>query len=73
MLKSSLCDYSDAYTLVKGAISVVNTLVKDGVANNVNIKVIFKNSAPFTDSINEINKAQVDNANDRCLVMLMYN
>ena len=25
MLKSNLCDYSDAYTLVKGTISVANT------------------------------------------------
>ena len=73
MLKSTLCDYSDAYILIKATISFQNTLVADVVANNVNKKVIFKNSAPFTDYINKINNAQVDNAKDRYVVMLMYN
>ena len=48
MLKSSLCDYSDAYILVKGKIVVNNRAVEDTDANNVNEKVIFKNCAPFT-------------------------
>ena len=47
MLRSSLCDYSDAYILVKGNITVNNT----AAANNTNKKVIFKNCAPFTDCI----------------------
>ena len=47
MLKSSLCDYSDAYILVKGTISVNNTAAANA-ANNTNRKVIFKNCAPFT-------------------------
>ena len=38
MLKSSLCDYSDAYILVKASISVENTAGTDADANNVNIK-----------------------------------
>ena len=33
----------------------------------------FKNCAPFTNCINEINNAQVDNAKDIDIVMLMYN
>ena len=55
MLRSSLCDYSDAYILVKGNISVNNTTAADADANNTNKKVIFKNCAPFTDSITIIN------------------
>ena len=42
MLKSSLCDYSDAYILVKGNIDVNNTGAADSDANNTNKKVIFK-------------------------------
>ena len=38
MLRSSLCDYSDAYMLVKGNISVDNTAAADGDANNTNQK-----------------------------------
>ena len=57
MLTSSLCDYSDAYILVKGNISVNNTTAADPDANNTNKKVIFKNCAPFTDCIT-INNTQ---------------
>ena len=42
MLKSSLCDYSDAYILVKGTITVNNTVAQGAAANNTNKKVIFK-------------------------------
>ena len=41
MLKSSLCDYSDAYVLVKGTISVNNTAAQGAAANNTNKKIIF--------------------------------
>ena len=74
MLKSSLCDYSDAYILVKGNISVNNTAAQGGAANNNNNKkVIFKNCAPFTNWISEINNTQIDNAKDIDIVMPMYN
>ena len=71
MLKASLCDYSDAYILVKGTISVNHTAAA-AVANNDNKKVIFKNCAPFTKCISEINNTQVDNAKDIDIVMPMY-
>ena len=48
MLKSSLCDYSDAYIHVRGTITVNNTAAEGAAANNNNKKVIFKNCAPFT-------------------------
>ena len=73
MLKSSLCDYSDAYILVKGTISVNNTAAQGAAANNTNKKVIFKNCAPFTNCISEINNMQIDNAKDIDIVMPMYN
>ena len=43
MLKSSLCDYSDAFIFVKGTITVPNTEADAAVANNGNKIVIFKN------------------------------
>ena len=73
MLKSSLCDYSDAYILVKGTISANNTAAQGATANNTNKKVIFKNCAPFTNCISEINNTQVVNAKDIYIVMPMYN
>ena len=73
MLRSSLCDYSDAYILAKGNISVNNTAAAGVDANNTGKKVIFKNCAPFTDCISKINNTQVDNAKDIDIVMPMYN
>ena len=73
MLRSSICEYSDKYILVKGSISVNNTAAVDADANNTNQKVIFKNCAPFTDCISKINNTQVDNAKDIDIVMPMYN
>ena len=73
MLKSSLCDYSDVYILVKGTISVNNTAAQGTAANNTDEKVIFKNCAPFTNCISEINNTQIDNAKDIDIVTPMYN
>ena len=73
MLKSSLCDYSDVYILVKGPVTVYNTPAADHNTNNTNKKVIFKNCAPFTNCISEIINTQVDNAKDINIVMSMYN
>ena len=59
MLKSSLCDYSDAYIFASGTI----TVPKKGEAANPNnrLNIILKNCAPFTDCISEINNTQIDN------------
>ena len=73
MLRSSICDYSDEYMLVKGNISVNNTGADGAAANNTNKKVIFKNRAPFTAFISEISNTQVDDAKDIDIVMPMYN
>ena len=50
MLKSRLCDYSDAYILVSGTITVVESAASGG---NNRIEVVFKNRAPFTDYISK--------------------
>ena len=73
MLRSSLCDYSDTYILVKGNITVNNTAAGGAVANYTNKKVIFKKYAPFTNCISKINYAQIDNAEHIEIVMPMYN
>ena len=62
MLRSSLCDYRDAYIPVKGYISVNNNAGGSGATNNINKKVIFKSCAPFTNCITKINNTQIDNA-----------
>ena len=73
MLKSILCDYSDAYILFKGNITVNNTAGAGAAANNTNKKVIFKNYTPFADCISETNNTQVDSAKYIDRVMPMYN
>ena len=73
MLRSSLCDCSDAYIIVKGNITVNNTAAEGAAANNTNKKVIFKNCAPFTNFINKIINTQIDNAEYIDIEMPMYN
>ena len=72
MLRSSLCDYSDAYVLVNRDISV-NNKGTAAAPNNTNKKVISKNCAPFTNCISKINNTQTDNAEYIDKVMPMYN
>ena len=75
MLRSSLCDYSDAYILVKGRITITGAGA-DAAARQDDERdqsVAFKNCAPFTYCISEINNTQIDNAKDIDIVMSMYN
>ena len=75
MLKSSLCDYSDAYTLVKGKITITGA-GDDAAARQADERdkgVAFKNYAPFTSCISEINNTQIDNCKDIDIVMPLYN
>ena len=75
MLKSSLCDYSDAYILVKGKITItgVGADAATRQADEIDKGVAFKNCAPFVNCISEINNTQVDNAKDIDIVIPMYN
>ena len=72
MIRSNLCDYSHAYMHVKRTITVPNTGTA-AAANNRNKIVLFKNCAPFTNCINEINNTQIDDAHGIDVVMPMYN
>ena len=71
MLKSSFCDYSYVYILVKGFISIAAQVWDN--PNNVDKEVVFKNCTPFTDCISEINNTQIENAKNNDVVMPMYN
>ena len=73
MLRSSLCDYGDAYILVKGTVTVANTVAQGPTNNTANKKVMFKNCVPFINFISKINNTQVDDAHDIDVVMPMYN
>ena len=68
MLQSNLCDYSNAYTVVKGRISVRG----NNNANTRNKQLIFKNSTPFRSCISKINNAFIENAEDVDIVMPIY-
>ena len=69
MLRSDLCDYSDAYVWVKGKITVTNP------NNNANCdrRLTLKNNAPFISCISKINGELVENAEDLDIVMPLYN
>ena len=76
MLRSNLCNYSDAYILVKGTITVTAPGVNNN-ANNIRNKrnrpVILKNNAPFVSCITRINGELIEDADDLDIVMSMYN
>ena len=76
MLRSNLCDYSDAYILVKGTITVTAPGANNG-ANNIRDKrnrpLILKNNAPFVSCITRINGELTEDAHDLDVVMPMYN
>ena len=69
MLESDLCDYRDAYIVVKGKIIVQG----DDNDKRRNKKLTFKINTPFRSCISKINNTFVDNAKDLDIVMPMYN
>ena len=68
MLRSDLCDYSDAYIVLKGNITITNP---DNAKRNK--AVAYKNNAPIINCISKINNVKIDNAEDLDVVMSMYN
>ena len=64
MLRSSLCDYSDAQILVKETITVTREGDTDAAKrlDERNKGVVFKNCAPFTKCISRINGTKINNA-----------
>ena len=73
MIRSNSCDYSDAYIHAKATITFPNTAAAVEPINNSNKTVKFKNWAPFTNCISEINNTQVNDAQDIDIVMSVYN
>ena len=88
MLRSNLCDYADAYILVKGTITIIENpgaepnpdaprtaaqLLAARQADERDKGVTFKNCAPFTKCISIINNADIDNAKDIDILIPMYN
>ena len=71
VLRSDLYDYSIAYILVKGTITVPSQ--KADATNNANEKIIIKNYTPFTNCISRISNTQVYDAHDIDVKMSMYN
>ena len=69
MLRPDLCDYSDAYIVVKGRINVTGT----NNANRGNKSLIFKNNSLFKSCISKINNTFINNAEDLDIVILIYN
>ena len=67
MIRSSLCDYNDAYIHIKGTITIPRTAAAGANPDNR------KNCTPLTNCISKINNTQVDNAEGIDVVMPMYN
>ena len=74
ILRSNLCDYADAYILVKETITITGAGADNAArqADERNEGVAFKNCAPFIKWINRINNTEIDNAKDIDIVMPMY-
>ena len=67
ILQSDLCDYSDAYIVVKGDITV------EGTNKRKNRDFILKNNVPFTSCLSKINGTLIDNAEDLDVIIPIYN
>ena len=75
ILTSNLCDYADAYILVRGTITITGAGADAAArqADERNKSLIFKYCAPFTKCISRINNAEIDTAQNINIVKLMYN
>ena len=69
MLKSDLCDYSDAHIVVKGRINATG----NNNANRRTYKLIFQVNILFEACIWKINNIFIDNAENLNIFMPMYN
>ena len=69
MLRSDLCEFSNAHIVVNRDIS----LEVDDDTNKHDRNLVFKNNASFINCITKINGIKVDNAEDLDVVIPMYN
>ena len=75
MLRSNLCDYSDAYILVNGTITVTGNHPRDrqNFFHNFFQKSFFSIFLPFISCITRINGEFIEDTDDLDIVMPMYN
>ena len=73
MLRSDLCDFSNAYVLVKGTITVTAPEGQDQLRDKKNRPLVLKNNASFISCIAKINGELIENVEDLDVVMPMYN
>ena len=81
MLRTSLCDFSEAYIVLKGVVNIAGVAsaaegdvpARTAAQNRANRDFVFKNCAPFTNCITKINATTVEDVSDIDLVMPMYN
>ena len=59
MIRSDLCDFSEAYIVVKG---IVTVSADERDRDKMNRQVILKNNAPFISCISKISGVLVENA-----------
>ena len=71
MLRSYLCDYSEAYIAVKETTDLLAAAPNENGKSLKNIA--FKNNAPFRLCISKMNSTFLDDAEDLDIVMPMYN
>ena len=74
MLRSNLCDYSDAYISVNGTITVTAAEGANNIREKRNKPLILKHNAPFVSCITRINSELIEDADDLDIcIMPMYN
>ena len=75
MLKSSLCNYSDAYILVSGTIKITAVGADDAGKrlDKSNKEIVSKNNAPVIDWLSEESKEIPNKSKDLYVVIPMYN
>ena len=72
MLRSDLCDFSDAYFVAKEDITLTKTTNRDFIDIR-NRSLRFKNNAPFTNCTSKIKNVLIDDVENLDAVMSMYN
>ena len=65
VIKPNLCDYSDAYILVTGDITVLN--------GNQNTPITFKNCSLFTRCVTHLNDERIESSGNLDIIINMYN
>ena len=68
MLRSNLCDYSDAYVVVKEAKDILAAAANEN--DKTEKEIAFKNNAPFRSCLSKIKSTLISKAEDLDIIML---